>query len=76
MPCRSVGGVSQHTLQVSRPTPKGGLRGLAGGVSPGPHPGGGGVSPACTEADPTADGYCCEWYTSYWNAFLLCSKFS
>ena len=40
------GGVSQHTLQVSRPTPKGGedLRGLAGGMSPGPHPGGGGVS--------------------------------
>ena len=49
-PCRSqVGGVSQHALQVSRPTPKGKLRGLAGGSlglhpeggSPDPHPGGG-----------------------------------
>ena len=35
MPCRSPGGVcvSQHALQVSRPTPRGSLRGLAGGVS-------------------------------------------
>ena len=48
MSCRS-GGISQHALQVSRPTPRGGsLRGLARGVSrptptggsPGPHPGG------------------------------------
>ena len=28
MPCRSPGGVSQHALQVSRPTPKGGARGV------------------------------------------------
>ena len=35
------GCVSQYALQVSRPTPKGGLRALAKGVgSPGPHPGG------------------------------------
>ena len=35
--------VSQHALQVSRPTPGGTLRGLAeGGGSPGPHPGVGG----------------------------------
>ena len=32
--------------------------------------------PAYTEADtatppPPADGYCCIWYASYWNAFLL-----
>ena len=34
--CRSAGlwgVVSQHALQVSRPTPRGKLRGLAGGVS-------------------------------------------
>ena len=38
--CRGV--VSQQSLQVSRPTPRGKLRGLAGGWggSPGPHPGG------------------------------------
>ena len=51
MPCRSPGVVSQHALQVSKPTPKGKLSGLAWdhtqgvsrptpGGSPGPHPGG------------------------------------
>ena len=62
------GVVSQHALQISRPTPRGEVEesGLGGG-SPGPHPGGklrglawgvsrptpGGVCiPACTEADP------------------------
>ena len=31
--------------------------------------------PACTESDPPpADGYCCGWYASYWNAFLLQDK--
>ena len=40
---------------------------LAGEVSrPTPR----GAIPACTEADPP-DGYCCGWYASYWNAFLL-----
>ena len=34
------GVVSQHALQVSRPTTGGKLRGLAWGGSPGPHPGG------------------------------------
>ena len=111
--------VSQHALQVSRPTPRGKLRGLACGGSPGPHPGGklrglawaprgevegsglgelqahtqrgisrptpgGGLQahtqgspqvgiPACTEADTPlpADGYCCGWYASYWNASLF-----
>ena len=53
---------------VSRPTP---------GGSPGPHPGGTlgphpwGCIPACTEADPPAEGYCCRQYASYWNAFLF-----
>ena len=32
--------VSQHALQVSRPTPKGGVEGSGLGESPGPHPGG------------------------------------
>ena len=33
----------------------------------------GGVHPACTEAGPppTADGYCCGQYASYWNVFLF-----
>ena len=45
MPCsRSLGGVSQHALQVSRPTPKGEVEGdLARGV---PVLGGGGEVPA------------------------------
>ena len=37
-------------------------------------PGPMGGIPACTEADPPPpgrDGYCCGWYTSYWNAFLF-----
>ena len=37
MPCRFLGCVSQHTLQVSRPTPRGELEGLGGGGVPGPH---------------------------------------
>ena len=90
------GVVSQHALQVSRPTPRGEVEGSGLGGSPGPHFGGspgphlgglqahtwrglqvhtqGGI-PACTEADtPPADGYCCRWYASYWNAFLLTLK--
>ena len=40
--CDSVhrGVVSQHALQVSRPTPRGEVEGSALGGSPGPHPGG------------------------------------
>ena len=59
MPACLAGGVSQHALQVS-----------GGGVSR-PTPRGGGCIPACTEADPKPDGYCCGQYASYWNAFLL-----
>ena len=33
--------VSQHALQVSRPTPKGEVKGSGRGGSPCPHPGGG-----------------------------------
>ena len=68
------GVVSQHALQVSRPTPRGSLRGLAGG---------GGVSRPTLEgrglqatprgglqAHPPADVYCCRRYASYWIAFL------
>ena len=33
-------GVSQHSLQVSRPTPRGEVQGSDQGGSPGPHPGG------------------------------------
>ena len=70
-------GASQHALQVSRPTPRGSLRGLDGGVS---RPTAGGVSQHALRQTPTADGYCCGWYTSCyccgwyascWNAFML-----
>ena len=59
MPCRYPG-----------PHPGGKLRGLSWAVS---RPTPGGWIPACTEADttPPPDGYCCRWYTSYWNVFLL-----
>ena len=59
MPCRSPGVVSQHALQVSRPTPRGEVEGSGlGGLQA--HTQGGlqahtfrreGI-PACTEADP------------------------
>ena len=54
------------------------LRGLAGG-SPGPHlgrvarltPGRWCVSQHALRQIPSADGYCCGWYASYWNAFFF-----
>ena len=69
-----VGGSGQGGLQAHTQGEGGGL---TGGGSPGPGPGGApdsgvgeGVGiPACTEADPPADGYCCGRYASYWNAF-------
>ena len=58
----------------------GGVEGLGGlevytwRGAPGPHLGG--CIPSHTEADlPPPDGYCCGWYTSYWNAFLFLLKF-
>ena len=98
--CLSMGVVvSQHGLQVSKPTLKGKLRGLGGGVSrPTPraklrvwlgflqaHTQGGklrglarrgvyspgGVSQHALRQTPPADGYCCGWYASYWNASLF-----
>ena len=38
--CPQGGVVSQHALQVSRPTPRGEVEGSGLGGSPGPHPGG------------------------------------
>ena len=35
-----------------------------------------GCIPACTKADPPADGYCCRQYTSYCNAFLFKGSFA
>ena len=66
MPCRFPGPHPEGEVEgdlaggVSRPTPKGKLRGIwPGGWSPGPHLRGGlqahtqgGAIPACTEADP------------------------
>ena len=59
MPCSRSrgGGVTQHALQVSRPTPRWEVEGSGQDGSPGPHPGGvsrptpGGCIPACPEAD-------------------------
>ena len=100
--CDSVqagGWVSQHALQVSRPTPggevegsglgglqahtQGGNCGVCPGGSPGPHSGEGGspgLHPGVSRPTPggvsrhtptpTATGYCCRWYASYWNAYL------
>ena len=72
--------VSQHALQVSRPTPRGEVEGSGLGGSPGPHPGGfsrptpGGVLQVHTGGSPGRPphyGYCCGWCASYLNAFLF-----
>ena len=48
--------VSQHALQVSRPTPKGEVEGSGlGGGSPGPHPGRGVSQHALRQKPPTAN---------------------
>ena len=61
-PVPHLGSVQTHTLGVQAHT--------RGGGCSGPDPKG--CIPACTEADtPSADGYCCWRYASYWNAFLL-----
>ena len=49
----------------SRRTPKGGNW---GGSDPGPHPKG---KFRRIRTRPPHDNYCCGWYTSYWNAFLI-----
>ena len=63
---------------ISRPTHRGKLRGLAWGVSmptpggsPGPHLRVSQHALSALRQTPPADGYCCGWYASYWNAFLL-----
>ena len=61
---------------VSRPTPRGVSRSTLRGGSPSPHPGGFpsphlGISQHALRQTPPADSYCCRWYASYWNAFLL-----
>ena len=81
------GGGWEVWLGASRPIPWGRLGGLAGGGVSRPIPRGYGpgimdyynpmgIIPACTEAKspPSADGYCCGQYASYWNAFLLLDK--
>ena len=32
---------------------------------------GAGIPPGAGTSPPGADGYCCGWYASYWNAFLF-----
>ena len=63
---------------VSRPRPSGRLGGLSGEGCP--DPGLGGVYPSMhwgRYLPPSpADGYCCGWFASYWNAFLLLYYFS
>ena len=86
MPCRSPGPHPRGNLGVwprgiSRPTPRGGSLGVWAGGSPGPHPGevsrstpGRGLQAhiwGVSRPDtPQADGCCCGWYASYWNAFF------
>ena len=81
MPCRFPGPHPGRSLRgLAGVSPGSHLR-----VSPGPHLGGlqahtlVGVSRPTSGVvyprmhwgrPPTADGYCCGWYTSYWNAFL------
>ena len=66
--------ISQHALQVSRPTPRGGVEGSGLGGSQAHTEGGGFSRPTpgggfsrCTPHD----SYCCRRYASYWNAFLF-----
>ena len=73
------GDLQAHTWGVSGPHLGGGLQAHTQGGSPGPHLGGlqaqaqaqGCVTQHTLRQTPPADGYCCGWYTSYWNAFLL-----
>ena len=58
--------------EVLRPTSRGVSRSTPRGVSR-PTPGG---YPSMHWGRHTpADGYCCGWYTSYWNAFLFVQSF-
>ena len=69
----SGGCVSQHVLQVSRPTPKGEFEGSGqGGLQAHSW---GGVSQHALRQTPQANGYCCGRYASYWNVFLLRLRF-
>ena len=80
MPCsRSPWGVlSQHALQVSRPTPKGKFRGIWSRPTPkgeveGDLARGWGylLLAGCLLPGGSHDGYCYLQYASYWNAFLF-----
>ena len=57
------GGVSQHALQVSRPTPKGELEGSGHGGSPGPHLGGLSRSTLRWSPGPDLGGGVCQAHT-------------
>ena len=69
------GGIPACLAGFQAHSPRGKLRGIWPGGSPGPHPRGklrgiwsGGV-------ETPRDGYCCRQYASYWNAFLFLSVF-
>ena len=79
MPCsRSPGGGIPACLAGFQAHTQGEVERSGRGGSPGPHPDVVCI-PACIEADPSPppNGYCCGWYASYWNAFLLgfCEEF-
>ena len=76
MPCRFPG---PHPRGKLRSLARGGLKAHTWG-SPGPHPGGcllwggacsRGVCSGCVCVETSHNSYCCGWYASYWNAFLL-----
>ena len=83
--CLSTGGGGACSRGVPAPwgvPAPGGCLVQEGGCSGGcllwgvPAPGGGGAWSGgclvwgCLVETPPQDGYCCGWYTSYWNAFL------
>ena len=68
MPCsRSPGGSAPRGMST--------LRGGACSGGEGSAPGGSALGGACSRGvcgdPPKADCYCCRWYASYWNVFLL-----
>ena len=62
-----------RTPQSRHPPPKSRHSPRAGTSRPGTPPEQ--APPQSWHPHPPADGYCCGWYTSYWNAFLLVSAF-
>ena len=72
---RGEGGLPQSMLGYHSPPWQGRHPPSKAGTHP---PGKAGTHPSGMETPQPADGYCCGWYASYWNAFLyfLCNIWS